>query len=501
MTTKLPGLGGDPMNRQKPFTAPHVRALKADKVPLVYSETGRPDPLAGALEGDEEAAARAGARSIPHPNAMRGNRPKNARVTTDAERELREGNTAGKHLFRFDPSAKRWLPMRDDDVADVRSGNVKFYILTDADMLSLIGRDVKRDEVYSDHDMHVVDRYLTLRNAVMDNPVLTDAEKTKLIREFRDADMWDNPYFIEMAMELATTDDPVRKRWMMEIETDLVVTFGLAGGGKPMIMQRPTGSVFYKVREAFKQQKVHIPLGRHDPRDLPRQLRGAFSSNHHIFVLEHNWAGAFSNAKDFDGGELQLPYPACAFEFQYNDRRIVISMSTCPPGTEDLVKYGIEIAAMVAIQTPSGWCMPGCFGYANGKFFIPRVPHEKEIADHVVTKTIVPLMTAIQDQIKAVLVSLEAKVSTTEVVRAAYKLNAKREKVGKPPLLDYHVVSLARRTRPERLPLAPGHEPHHRVRCHFRRGHWRHYEHHKTYIEWMLVGDPDLGFIDKEYRL
>lgn len=36
---------------------------------------------------------------------------------------------------------------------------------------------------------------------------------------------------------------------------------------------------------------------------------------------------------------------------------------------------------------------------------------------------------------------------------------------------------------------------------HFVRGHWRHYEVSKTWIRWHLRGDPDLGFIDKEYRL
>jgi hypothetical protein len=30
---------------------------------------------------------------------------------------------------------------------------------------------------------------------------------------------------------------------------------------------------------------------------------------------------------------------------------------------------------------------------------------------------------------------------------------------------------------------------------------WRHFVSHKTWIKWTLVGDPDLGFIDKEYRL
>lgn len=79
-------------------------------------------------------------------------------------------------------------------------------------------------------------------------------------------------------------------------------------------------------------------------------------------------------------------------------------------------------------------------------------------------------------------------------------INHQRERRGRLPLADYHVVMLAHRRRLEPLPRDPGAEVT-RKRLHFRRGHWRHYANHKTWIKWMLVGDPDLGFVDKEYRL
>jgi hypothetical protein len=41
----------------------------------------------------------------------------------------------------------------------------------------------------------------------------------------------------------------------------------------------------------------------------------------------------------------------------------------------------------------------------------------------------------------------------------------------------------------------------HKKRLHFCRGHWRHYEKSKTWIRWCLKGDPDLGFVDAEYKL
>jgi hypothetical protein len=53
-----------------------------------------------------------------------------------------------------------------------------------------------------------------------------------------------------------------------------------------------------------------------------------------------------------------------------------------------------------------------------------------------------------------------------------------------------------------RRPTAQCHRSTHRSpRLHFRRRHWRHFVNHKTWIKWTLVGDPDLGFIDKDYRL
>jgi hypothetical protein len=38
-------------------------------------------------------------------------------------------------------------------------------------------------------------------------------------------------------------------------------------------------------------------------------------------------------------------------------------------------------------------------------------------------------------------------------------------------------------------------------RLHFRRGHFRHFDGWKTWVNWCLVGDPDLGFVDKHYKL
>lgn len=75
-------------------------------------------------------------------------------------------------------------------------------------------------------------------------------------------------------------------------------------------------------------------------------------------------------------------------------------------------------------------------------------------------------------------------------------------------------VSLARRNR--RAYGGNGQDTGVHYRLHFRRGHWSHYSNpgageiqftdegylrSKSWINWMLVGDPDPGFVDKHYKL
>ena len=104
------------------------------------------------------------------------------------------------------------------------------------------------------------------------------------------------------------------------------------------------------------------------------------------------------------------------------------------------------------------------------------------------------------EQIRAISIALDSEVAIKTLVRAPHKLNIEREKDGKPALLDYNVVMLNGSNRANYRPYR-GAGTHRSPRLHFRRGHWRHYLEHKTWVRWTLVGNPELGFIDKEYRL
>lgn len=184
------------------------------------------------------------------------------------------------------------------------------------------------------------------------------------------------------------------------------------------------------------------------------------------FVVQHDWAGAFQNATDYAEGGFKLPYEMCAFEFRISGRSVTL----------------------LAFQ-------------ADGE--PPRFTHYVQFGDYWVSnddeRPVTAAMFAVE-QAKAICVALEAEVATRHLERAPEKLNKKRVADGKMPLYSYHIINLNRRYRPAD-PSPGGGMVKAQKRLHFRRGHWRHYAEFKTWIRWTLVGNPELGFIDKEYRL
>ena len=255
-------------------------------------------------------------------------------------------------------------------------------------------------------------------------------------------------------------------------------------------LQRLAETGFHKCVESFRKGDVIYPGedGKPIKTESGRPLAEMFAGgdlDFATFVIEHDWAAAFSKAQDFDEGEFRIPYEDVVFEFRISGHRVCAVTST-----EDYLPAQV----ILMVETSVGWVLASCYRFAGGQW----IAEDLKKPD-----LMVPVLNLVRSQIRAVCIALEAEVAQTEVVRAPHKLNAKREKAGKQPIFDYHVVQLARRTRvAPRLPdeLDPNREIHHK-RMHFVRGHWRHYEASKTWIKWHVRGDPDLGFIDKEYRL
>ena len=183
------------------------------------------------------------------------------------------------------------------------------------------------------------------------------------------------------------------------------------------------------------------------------------------FVVQHDWAAAFANATDYDGN-YRIPYPMCAFEFRISGRSV----------TALAVQDEEELSPRYTFYSEMGGCWLT----------------EDENPP--------PTYAFVESQVKAICVSLEAEVSTSVAVRAPEKLNKKREAEGKIPLFSFRIINLAHRHRISNPSSTVG-MVHGKKRLHFRRGHWRHFAESKTWVRWTLVGNPELGFIDKEYRL
>jgi hypothetical protein len=231
-----------------------------------------------------------------------------------------------------------------------------------------------------------------------------------------------------------------------------------------------------------------------------------------VFVLEHNWAAAFRdnaqvNTGSYAEADFHLPFPNCAFEFRISGKNIIV---IC---TEDDALPGPGMILKPFIETKAGWWTDSDYTYIlrdgnpkpwSIKSMMQEYPELRfeGVRDWDGVDRYAPIMMLCFPQIKASCIAMEAEVAYHDVQRQDAALVKARIKSGKRPPKDFHIVRLTKTTRAQPMPrTADGHEPRWRVRLHFRRGHWRHYENHRTWIKWMLVGNADLGFIDKEYRL
>jgi hypothetical protein len=225
-------------------------------------------------------------------------------------------------------------------------------------------------------------------------------------------------------------------------------------------------SRFHKAVDAIERGWFYD--GDHDRLSEPMHDARAIYKNHAVFVVKHDWAAALSDSvTNID--EFRIPFPLCVFEFRVMGRTLLLHI------------WDVEL------NLPNQYGHTIWFEGADGLWMTFNKDALREISADLLR------------EVKAICVVLDAQIAEHQVVRAPAALNAKREKGGKVPLNDYHVIDLSRRIRAQAR--GDSTQTGRKVRMHFRRGHWRHFETHRTWINWMLVGNPDLGFIDKEYRI
>lgn len=234
----------------------------------------------------------------------------------------------------------------------------------------------------------------------------------------------------------------------------------------PLVLERNDTSRFHKLVEAGLSGRVIAEEGARilTGQPLVDTMSIDLSIYKNIFVVRHDWASAFKGAEGLSD-DIRMPFDLCVFEFRLAGRTFIITVAD-----DDGQPVACDFTEI------------GDYWY---------------VLDHMFAREN-RIYRFLWEQIQAICIALDAEVATTSVVRAPVKLNEKRARTGRAPLRDFHMVDLAKR---HRIANPAGGTNGTKKRLHFRRGHWRHYAESKTWIKWCLVGNPDLGFINKNYAL
>lgn len=274
----------------------------------------------------------------------------------------------------------------------------------------------------------------------------------------------------------------------------------------PLELQRLDHSAFHQLRRApydgdlFASAQPVLEL-------IDPAVMEALWGDCEVFVVEHDWARAFERATGLDAGAVTLPHDVCAFEMKFSGRHVVATVFAGEGA--DLVMLPVVRAKCGAWFAFGTVCVrpDGAIGFCKNRDDrivacgddLPPFENWTNVRDSEEDQS--SLIWTIYQQVRCALIALSAEVARKEIVRLPWKSNRPPPAAIRQPTYSYHVISLARRERAAPAPRDPGAEPRARRRLHFRRAHDRHYQNHITKIAWMLVGDPELGWVDKHYKL
>lgn len=252
-----------------------------------------------------------------------------------------------------------------------------------------------------------------------------------------------------------------------------------------LIFEKPSGGAAVSLRAAFENKEV---MSWHEEiHDLDVVGFDDVYQEAEIFRVEHDWFKAIKKADEFESGSFRLPYETSIFEFQVS-RKAVVAMC---------INYGSdgaenEIVMQIATESFFGWSLShNLYRHAGGRWEVVQSGQtiKEDKLEHLVE--------LIGNQIRAACIALDADVATTTLVRETH--SGDEPELKDFPEYEFYTIGLAPRSRAEAL--ASHGELKGTKRLHFRRGHWRHFTASKTWVRWCLVGNPELGFIDKQYRL
>jgi hypothetical protein len=244
----------------------------------------------------------------------------------------------------------------------------------------------------------------------------------------------------------------------------------------PFVIQVPETPVMHQMMKQLQLTKVIADFDK----NTSEIAEGMDTQS---IIIDTDWA-ALVNAES--GGEWHVPFDEQAFEFKISGLR-VIAIIICDNAIAHMA---------IIVRSPQKDWWPIGESYEMG-------PDKAKRVSGFVNSPNTQLANFLHSQIRAACITLDADVTTRETIRAPHApSNPRRDRIPLPDI-SYHVIKLARRYRadPTERPAGEPGDKRSSPRLHFRRGHWRHYSNHKTWVKWMLVGDRDLGIVRKDYVL
>ncbi|MBA89209.1 MAG: hypothetical protein CMJ43_00815 [Phyllobacteriaceae bacterium] len=205
----------------------------------------------------------------------------------------------------------------------------------------------------------------------------------------------------------------------------------------------------------------------------------AMFRNAPLFLCQDDWDAKCQRIDGYGTGPFKAPFDYTIFELVIGTIRVFCLMDAAD---------SVEPSCAVLAVHPDGFLMP----YTT--FFLVEGEWRRSAARPYGANQLIEI---ISRQIKAMSVLLEAGAVEANEQVISTRLNQKRLKSGKPALPNYYILTLRTRLRE-----AGASKPYQGVvRQHFRRGHWMRRKGVRVWRKWALVGNPDLGFVSKDYRI
>ncbi|MAW89353.1 MAG: hypothetical protein CMJ42_22770 [Phyllobacteriaceae bacterium] len=206
------------------------------------------------------------------------------------------------------------------------------------------------------------------------------------------------------------------------------------------------------------------------------------------FIFDFDWTAVLRRFEGVTGAVSPLPYPKMTAEMTVNGVR-VYALMTEPTDP-------VDVAAMYLFAELDHMRAIGAFAHERGEWHLQGPTNRlKPTFASFINK----VANTFFDQAIAVSIFEQAGIVDTPLFKASEKLNSKRLQSGRAPISDYHLVRICRRQERDAANVNRSYKG--VVRLHLRRGHWVSAHGKRFWRKWSLVGNPDLGFIEKAYLM